>query len=77
MVVDVVFRVSPHERQVLQSFEEHEVEDGCDGDAAEQAHLPAQVFRDAEREDDAREVLYQRTEQEGNRYTQEDAEYHL
>ena len=49
--MDIFVDFRRDERHAFDAFEQHEVEDGCRGDAAEQSDLPFEVFLVGEGED--------------------------
>ena len=72
--VEVFLHAVVHEAEVLQALEEHEVDDGRERCAAEDAGLPAQAFGDAETEEQAGQELHDGTEHEGDGDAEEDAQ---
>ena len=66
-------RLGGHEGGVLDTLDEHEVDDGRRGDAAEQTDAPLQVFAVAEGEEQSGEPLHHHAEEEGDGHREEDA----
>lgn len=57
-----------HERAVLQTFYQHEVDDGSSCDTAEDTDAVLHLFGVVESEDDTCQPLHQHTEEEGDGY---------
>ena len=63
-----------HERRILQALDKHEIDDGCSGNTAEQTDGIFKSSSIVECEDKSGNVLYDGTEEEGNRYRKEDTD---
>ena len=66
------FVVGGHEGAVFQSFDEHEVDDGCSSDTAEEGDAVFHLFLIVKGEDDAGYPLNEHSEEEGDGYGHED-----
>ena len=78
MILDIFVDFRRDERHAFDAFEQHEVEDGCRGDAPEYSYLPLEVLLVGECEDKTGDVLQDDSEEErygdGNEYGHDHAE---
>ena len=73
-----ILHLGGHEGEVLEALEQHEIDNGRDGQTTKQAHLAAQTaIAIVEREHQARQPLNERTKDERHGHTQENGQNHL